>query len=358
MSEQLDPVVATSGDAPGSRGPEVIAAAEEAGVDRALTHDVPMRQRILMHPQFLLVVTIVAFSAYVTWQNPAYLEFNNWTNIFRNAVFIFIVAAFSTYVLVSSGLDLSVGSVFLVGSIAVANFIVIGVPIWLSIILAVALGSLCGLVNGTLITYVKIPAFIATLGMLYVARGLATFVTGGRPIAPLPEAFTWIGQGDIFGVPLLIIYAVIIGIGAHIVLEYSPFGWGIRAIGGNTEAARAAGIDVRRIAVVVYVLSGTSAAFAGMLMAARLGSGQPSVGNGMELQVISAVIIGGTSLFGGIGTVFGTLLGALVLSMLSNGLILLHVDAILQNVMVGCIIVAAVALDQFRRGRMFRALRR
>lgn len=358
MSSPVEPAVASAETPQPARTPEVVQAAEEAGVDRALTRDVPMRQRIIMHPQFLLVVTIVAFSAYVTWQNPAYLEFNNWTNIFRNAVFIFIVAAFSTYVLVSGGLDLSVGSVFLVGSIAVANFIVIGVPIWLSMILAVALGSLCGLVNGTLIQYVKIPAFIATLGMLYVARGLATFVTGGRPIAPLPEAFTVIGQGDIFGVPLLIVYAVVIGIVAHVVLEYAPFGWGIRAIGGNSDAARAAGIDVRRMAVMVYVLSGTAAAFAGMLMAARLGSGQPSVGNGMELQVISAVIIGGTSMFGGIGTVFGTVLGALVLSMLSNGLILLHVDAILQNVLVGCIIVAAVALDQFRRARMFRALRR
>lgn len=358
MSGQRDPGAMTADTTVATDAPEMVAAAEEAGVDRAATRDVAMGQRILMHPQFLLVVTIVVFSAYVTWQAPAYLEFNNWTNIFRNAVFIFIVAAFSTYVLVSGGLDLSVGSVFLVGSIAVANFIVIGVPIWLSIILAVGLGAFCGLVNGTLITYVKIPAFIATLGMLYVARGLATFVTGGRPIAPLPAAFTWIGQGDIFGIPLLIVYAVIIGVVAHVVLETTPFGWGIRAIGGNSEAARAAGLDVRRMAVVVYVLSGTSAAFAGMLMAARLGSGQPSVGNGMELQVISAVIIGGTSLFGGIGTVFGTALGALVLSMLSNGLILLHVDAILQNVMVGSIIIAAVALDQFRRGRMFRALRR
>ena len=137
-------------------------------------------------PQFLLLVTIIAFSAFVTWQTPAYFEINNLTNIFRNAVFIFIIAAFSTYVLVGSGLDLSVGSVFLVGSIAVANLIFIGVPIWLSIIIAVALGALRGLANGVLIQYVEIPAFIATLGMLYVARGLATFVTGGRPIAPLP----------------------------------------------------------------------------------------------------------------------------------------------------------------------------
>jgi ribose/xylose/arabinose/galactoside ABC-type transport system permease subunit len=342
----------------GTSRQQTVDAAEAAGVERAATGDVGLRERVLMHPQFLLITTLVVFSAYVTSQSPAFLDLNNWTNIFRNAVFIFIVGAFSTYVLVSGGLDLSVGSVFLVGAIAVANLLYAGFPIWVSVMLAVGLGAFAGLVNGVFITYVRIPAFIATLGMLYVARGLATFVTGGKPIAPLPSEFSSIGQGDIFGIPFLVIYALIVGVVAHFVMEITPFGWSIRALGGNAEAARAAGIDTRRLAVTVYVLSGASAAFAGLLMSARLGSGQPSVGNGFELQVISAVIIGGTSMFGGIGTVFGTALGALVLSTLSNGLILLRIDPILQNVMVGCIIIAAVALDQFRRGRMFRALRR
>lgn len=328
------------------------------GVERAATADLAMLERVLTSPQFLLVATIVVFSIFVGTQSPNYLAANNWTNILRNAVFIFIVGAFSTYVLVSGGLDLSVGSVFLVGAISVANLIVVGVPIPLSIVLSVLLGAFCGLINGTLVNYVRIPAFIVTLGMLYVARGLATFVTGGRPIAPLPDEFSALGQGDIAGIPLLIIYALVLGVIAHVILEATSFGWSIRALGGNREAARSAGIDVRRISLTVYILSGASAAFAGLLMTARLGSGQPSVGNGFELQVISAVIIGGTSLFGGIGTVLGTALGALVLSILGNGLILLRIDPILQNVMVGCIIVAAVAIDQFRRGRMFRALRR
>ncbi len=335
-----------------------ISSAEAAGVDRATTGGLALGQRILVSPQFLLVATIVVFSAFVALQSPQYLSVLNWTNILRNAVFIFIVGAFSTYVLVSAGLDLSVGSVFVVGALAVANLLFAGVPIWLAIIVAVAFGVAAGLVNGVLVNYVQIPSFIVTLGMLYVARGLATFVTGGRPIAPLPDEFNAIGQGDIFGVPLLIVYAVVIGVVAHVILESTPFGLALRAIGGNREAARVAGINVRRISVAVYVLSGASAAFAGMLMSARLGSGQPSVGTGFELQVISAVIIGGTSMFGGIGSVSGTALGALVLSILANGLILLRIDPTLQNVMVGCIIVAAVAIDQFRRSRMFRALRR
>jgi ribose/xylose/arabinose/galactoside ABC-type transport system permease subunit len=328
------------------------------GVERASTRGLGLAERVLMSPQFLLVVTLLAFSAFVWLQSPQYLSASNVTNILRNAVFIFIVGAFSTYVLVSGGLDLSVGSVFLVGAIAVANFIVIGIPVPIAILLAILLGALCGAINGVLVNYVNIPAFIVTLGMLYVARGLATFVTGGRPIAPLPAQFSAIGQGDIAGLPLLILYALIVGIVAHVVLEYTPIGWAIRAIGGKREAARAAGIDVRGISVLVYILSGMSAAFAGLLMSARLGSGQPSVGSGFELQVISAVIIGGTSLFGGLGSVLGTALGALVLSTLGNGLVLLRIDPILQNVMVGCIIVAAVAIDQFRRARMFRALRR
>lgn len=334
------------------------AAAEAAGVERAGTGDVPLRERILMSPQFLLIVTIAVFSVFVTSQSPQFMAANNWTNILRNAVFIFIVGCFSTYVLVSGGLDLSVGSTFVVGAIAVAALLVAGVPIWLAIVLAVALGAAAGLVNGVLIAYVGIPAFIVTLGMLYVARGLEGFFTGGNPIAPLPDTFNNIGQGDVLGVPLLIIYAVIVGVIAHVILESTPFGWAIRAIGGKADAARAAGLDVRRLSLIVYILSGASAAFAGMLMSARLGSGQPSVGTGFELQVISAVIIGGTSLFGGIGSVVGTALGALVLSILANGLILLRIDPVLQNVMVGCIIVAAVAIDQFRRTRMFRTLRR
>lgn len=327
-------------------------------VERAATGALSLRERLITSPQALLLLTIIVFSIFVASQAPNYMTMANWTIIVRNAVFIFIVGAFSTYVLVHGGLDLSVGSVFMAGAMAVAQFLVWEYPVWLAILLATGVGVLTGLVNGLLINFGRIPAFITTLGMLYVVRGLTTFATQGRPLAPIPDEFNVLGQGDILGAPLLIVYAVVIGIVAHVVLEATPFGWSIRAIGGNREAARAAGINVRRLSTVVYILSGASAAFAGVLMSARLGSGQPSVGNGLELQVISAVIIGGTSLFGGIGSVAGTALGALVLSILSDGLILLRIDPILQNVMVGIIIVVAVGIDQFRRGRMFRTLRR
>lgn len=327
-------------------------------IERASTTDLGFWERILTSPQFLLVATLIVFSLFVGWQSPGYFDLDNVINILRNAVFTFIVGAFSTYVLVGGGLDLSVGSVFMAGAMAAAGLIVIGVPVPLAVLLSVALGASIGLVNGTLVQYMRIPPFIVTLGTLYIVRGVATFVTGGSPIAPLPDSFNAIGQGDIGGVPFLIIYAVIVGVVAHIILEATPFGWSIRAIGGKRDAAAAAGIQVQRVSVIVYVLSGASAAFAGMLESARLQSGQPSIGQGFELQVIASVIIGGTSLFGAVGSVTGSALGALMLSMLTNGLVVLRIDPTLENVMVGSIIIAAVAVDQFRRGRMFRALRR
>jgi ribose/xylose/arabinose/galactoside ABC-type transport system permease subunit len=329
---------------------------EPSQVDRASTLGLSLRERILTSPQFLLGLVMVAFIAYGSTQSAAFLDWGTWINIFRDAVFILIAGSFTTFVLVSGGLDLSVGSVFMVGAMASAWLLQAGVPIPVAVGLGIACGGAAGLINGILVNYVRIPAFIATLGMLYVARGVMTFVIRGQPIAPLPDSFNVLGQGEVLTIPYLVIYAVVIAIVAHVVLEYTTFGSSVRAIGGNREAALNAGIKVRQVSVAVYVLSGVSAALAGVLMSARLGSGQPSVGNGFELQVISSVIIGGTSLFGGIGSVRGAALGAFVLSALTTGLILLRVDPVLENVMIGSIIIGAVALDQFRRGRMFRSI--
>jgi ribose/xylose/arabinose/galactoside ABC-type transport system permease subunit len=328
--------------------------ADAAEVERASTRGLPVWERLVISPQFLLLVVTVAFAIYVYTRSPQFLEVDNWINILRNAVFILIVGCFTTLVLVSGGLDLSIGSVFLVGAMATAFLLGNDAPIWLAMVLGVGSGALAGLVNGFLVNHVNIPAFITTLGMLYMARGLILFVTGSRPVAPLPDSFVAIGQEQIFGLPLLIVYALAVAVIVHVLLEHTPFGWSVRAIGGNREAARNSGIRVARISVIVYTLSGLSAALAGMLMSARLGSGQPSLGVGFELQVISAVIIGGTSLFGGIGSIPGTALGAVVLSVLTNGLILLRVEPVLENVAIGLIVVVAVGLDQLRRRRMFR----
>jgi len=330
--------------------------AAEAEVDRSATAAGWWLTRLVLSPQFALVIVIIVFVAFGATHSDQFLKVGTWINILRNAVFIAIVASFTTFVFVSGGLDLSVGSVFAVGAMASAGLLYIGWPILPAILAGSGAGALCGLINGALINYYGIPPFITTLGMLYAARSLVVYFTGGQPIAPLPDAFSTIARADFLGLPLLLYYAAAVVIFAQILLQTTTFGDAVRAIGGNREAASNAGINVRAISTVVYTLSGLSAAFAGVLMSARLGSGQPSIGVGFELQVISAVIIGGTSLFGGIGSVLGALLGSLILSILTTGLILLRIDPVLQDFVIGVIIVAAVGIDQLRRRRMYRSV--
>jgi ribose/xylose/arabinose/galactoside ABC-type transport system permease subunit len=333
----------------GTEAPEV------GAVARSATAGLPLWQRVVTSPQFLVGVVIVLFVLYGATRSPEFLTVGTWINILRNAVFILIAASFTTFVFVSGGLDLSVGSLFAVGSIGTAGLLSAGWGIVPAVLAGCAAGAAAGWLNGVLINYANIPAFITTLGMLYGARSLVVYFTGGQPISPLPDGFVKIAQAELFGVPLLILYAAAVALLAHVLLETTTFGWRVRAVGGNREAANNAGINVRRVSTVVYTLSGLSAATAGMLMAARLGSGQPSIGTGFELQVISAVIIGGTSLFGGIGSIPGSVLGSLVLSILATGLVLMRIDPVLQDFVVGLIIIVAVGLDQLRRRRMFRA---
>ncbi len=332
-------------------------AQDESGVavSRSSTDAGSWVVRVVTSPQFMVVVVMLLFVGYGATQSGQFVSGLTWINILRNAVFIAIVASFTTFVFVSGGLDLSVGSLFAVGAMASAALAAAGVPTWAAVLLGSFAGAGAGLANGLLINYASIPPFITTLGMLYAARSLVVYFTGGEPIAPVPDDFAAIAQGNFLGLPLLLYYAAAVVIIAQILLQTTVFGGTVRAIGGNREAASNAGINVRRISTIVYILSGLSAAFAGVLMSSRLGSGQPSVGVSFELQVISAVIIGGTSLFGGIGTVWGSLLGSLVLSILTTGLILLRIAPVLQDFVIGVIIVVAVGIDQLRRRRMFRS---
>ena len=325
-------------------------------VERSATGGASALAQLVTSPQFAIVVVMLLFVAFGATQSSQFLSGATWVNILRNAVFIAIVASFTTFVFVSGGLDLSVGSLFAVGAMASAALSMLGMPTWAAITLGSGAGAVAGLVNGVLINYASIPPFITTLGMLYAARSLVVYFTGGQPIAPLPDDFANVARADLFGLPLLLYYAAAVVVIAQLLLQTTLFGGTVRAIGGNREAASNAGINVKLISTIVYVLNGLSAAFAGALMSARLGSGQPSVGVSFELQVISAVIIGGTSLFGGIGSVFGSLLGSLVLSILTTGLILLRIDPVLQDFVIGVIIVVAVGVDQVRRRRMFRSV--
>jgi ribose transport system permease protein len=299
-----------------------------------------------------LIIAVVVFGAFVTLINPVFLDPGNVTAILRSAVFVFIVGCAATFVLIGGGLDLSVGSVLAAGGATSATLLVAGVPTPVAFAAGIGIGALIGLMNGVLIIKFGIPALIVTLGMLYIARGLTQFVTGGVLISiGKYQGFADIAQGNFFGIPYLIIWAVTFGVASHFVLEHTPFGYHVRATGGNLSAANALGLRVDPIRMILYVFSGAAAGLAGALMAGRLETGDPNIAAGFELSVISGVIIGGTSLFGGLGSIVGTALGALLLSMMSNGLIIMRLNPLLQQVAVGMVIIAAVGIDQLRRRR-------
>lgn len=304
--------------------------------------------------ELVVALVIILFVLVGATQSAQFFDGLTWINILRNTVFVAIAGCFTTIVLVNGGLDLSIGSVFMAGAVGGAAVADAGYGNLLAFLAGIGIGAAVGLLNGLLINYAQMPAIIVTLGTLFAVRALAVTLTQGQPIGPLPNDFAAIGQSDFLGLPLLVYYALIIVVVAYLLLHRTMFGWNVRAIGGNRVAARSMGIRVNRVATSVYVLSGVSAALAGVLMASRLGAGDPTLGNGFELQVIAAAIIGGTSIYGAIGTVPGTVLGALLLSVLTTGLILLKVDPGLQNFAVGVVIIVAAGMDRARKARMFR----
>ena len=322
-------------------------------VDRADTRMSALR-RLALSPSLALAVVIIVFVIFGATQTDQFANPLTWINILRTATITAIVAVFATMVFVSGGLDLSVGSVLAAGAMMSAFLAKAGFPPLVAVVAGILVGSLVGLVNGVLINYALIPAIVVTLGTLFAVRSIVSASTRGNPIGPLPADFVIIGQGSFLGVPYLILYAIIVAAIAFVLLHLTNFGWSLRATGGNPGAARSAGINVKRVSVIVYVLSGSAAALAGVLTSARLGSGSPTLGQGFELAVIAAAIIGGTSIAGAIGTVPGALLGALLLSVLGTGLVLLKVDPILQNLVTGIVLVLAAGLDQLRRRQMFR----
>lgn len=291
--------------------------------------------------------------------NPVTLQAGNLIEVLRSTVTYFITACGATLLLVGGGLDLSIGSVFAAGAVAAGMLMNHGVPWPLAVVLGVATGALIGAVNALLVVRAEVPPFITTLGSFFAVNGLVTVVTGGNPLFDFPASFDRLGQGDVGGVPYLVLYAVVIGVVFHIVLERTRFGYDVRALGGNERAALANGVPVRTVKTRLYVTSGAIAAFCGILLAARLSTADPAAGGAsFAFQVLAAVIIGGTSLFGGIGTIGGTALGALLFSVINNTLALTRVNPLWQNVATGTVLVLAVMLDQARRRRRYRTGRR
>jgi simple sugar transport system permease protein len=304
------------------------------------------------------VASIAVFFAVVavlfSLVTDAFLTEGNLLNILRQIAPLMIVAVAMTFVITTGGIDLSVGSILALVNALAAITLQAGVPWPAVVVLMLLLGVGVGVFQGFFIAYEGIPAFIVTLAGLSAIRGTALLLTRGYsiPIDPI-SLFNDIGRGWILGLPLPAIIAVLILIGGYIVFNETGFGRYVTAIGANAEAVRRAGVDIRRTTLLVYVVSGAASALAGIIIAARLGSGSSNAGGGFELEVIAAVVLGGTSLFGGRGTMVGTMLGALTVAVIGNGLILAHLSPFLTPIVTGIIILVAIWLNfrLFNAGR-------
>ncbi|GAB2587436.1 hypothetical protein GCM10027168_20310 [Streptomyces capparidis] len=295
------------------------------------------------------LTALVALLVAMSLLSPDFLSTQNLLNVGVQAAVVAILAFGVTFVIISAGIDLSVGSVAALSATVLAwSASNQGLPVWLAVLLALATGVGCGLVSGALIAYGRLPAFIATLAMLSVGRGLALVISNGSPIA-FPSSVSHLGDtlGGWLPVPVLVM--VVMGLIAAVVLARTYWGRAMYAIGGNEEAARLSGIRVKRQKLVIYALSGGFAAVAGIVLASRLASSQPQAADGYELDAIASVVIGGASLSGGVGKASGTLIGALILAVLRNGLNLLSVSAFWQQVVIGAVIALAVLFDTVRR---------
>jgi ribose transport system permease protein len=284
---------------------------------------------------------------------PHFLTVSNLLNVAQQATIIAIIAVGMTFVIITGGIDLSVGSVLAFAGVVMANALQSGVPLPLALLIGLGVGLLCGVINGLLITVGRLPPFIATLGMMSVARGAALMFTEGRPISGFSEGFRSIATGEILRIPAPVVIMIVVYLIAHFVLKRTKLGRYTYAIGGNEEAALLSGINVRLNKTLVYGIAGLLSGLAAILLTARLNSAQPIAGMNYELDAIAATVIGGTSLLGGEGTVSGTLIGALIMAVLRNGLNLLSVSSFFQQVVIGSVIIFAVLIDMAlkRRGK-------
>jgi inositol transport system permease protein len=268
-------------------------------------------------------------------------------SVILNQVSVNAILAFGvTFVIIAGGIDLSLGSLVAVCGVVVALLSQNNeYSLWLAIIGTLIAGIALGALNGFIVVLTKVPPFIVTLGTMTIGRGVALILSKGRPISDLNESLNFLGNGDLFGIPIPILFLVLSYASCHILLTKTIFGRYVKAIGGNEMASYVAGVRVNRIKLYVYMISGLFAALAGILLTARINTGQPNAGLGFELDAIAAVIIGGTSTRGGKGTITGTLLGVLFIGVINNGLDLINVSAYWQQVIMGGIIILAVVLD-------------
>jgi ribose transport system permease protein len=317
------------------------------GVARAAAA-VELRLRV---QRFGLPAAMLMLMLALTVLSPSFLTVGNLLNVTRQVSINAIIAAGMTFVILTGGIDLSVGSVLAISGAIIAGALKGGAPLVAALGAGMAVGIAFGTLNGVAVAYGRVAPFIVTLATLTMARGVTLVYTDGRPISDLGAAFGWFGVGDVAGVPVPVLIMAVVFAASAIALGQMVIGRYIYAIGGNEEATRLSGVDIRRYKVLVYTLSGLLSAVAAVILTARLDSAQPTAGQGYELDAIAAVVLGGTTLAGGEGSMLGTLLGAFLIGVLNNGLNLLNVSSFYQLVVKGVVILFAVLLDQRLRAR-------
>lgn len=290
----------------------------------------------------LLVICIV-----LSFATPYFFTAQNLLIVLRQVSINGILAIGVTFVIIAGGIDLSLGSVIALTGVIAASFAHPGTyPLIVPLLLAILSGVLIGAVNGLTITVGRVAPFIVTLGMMTIARGLALVLSNGRPVTNLSPSFNFIGGGNVFGIPVPILIFAFVIVVSSIILKYTKIGRYVYAVGGNENAARASGILVNRVKLFAYIMCSGLAALAGIVLASRITTGQPNAGIAYELDAIAAVVIGGTSLLGGRGSIAGTVIGVLIIGVINNGLDLLNVSSYYQQIIKGIIIVGAVLLDR------------
>lgn len=326
-----------------------------AAPGRARVQQVRERLAAALQPAVLLrrfgpVLGLLLLSGTLAVLSDHFLRFDNLMGVCRQSAVNALLALGQLAVIITAGIDLSVGSILGLCCVLVAMLLKAGVPPVLAVAAALASGVLLGALNGALFTKLRLPhPFIPTLGMMNFARGLALVLTGGFPVSELPAGFRFLGAGSIAWIPAPVLLVVVCCLLFHVFLRYTTYGRDTYAIGGNRQAALLSGIPVDRRLIMVYALSGGMSALGAIVLAGRMNSGFPLAGVGAELDSIAAVIIGGASFFGGMGTVAGTLVGALIMGVLRNGLNLLNVSSYWQTVVIGVVIVVAVWVDVVRQ---------
>lgn len=310
------------------------------------------KRLVKIYNKFGIFIVLICMMIILSILTPNFLTSKNLINVVRQISFIAIIGFGVTAIIITTGIDLSSGSIVALTSVVVASVAHPGQhSLFVTILIGLSVGLVCGFFNGIITAKAGIPPFIVTLGMYTAARGAASLFSDGRPISNMKEEFIFLGAGKVLGIPVPIIILIVVAILMHIILTQTRYGRHVFALGGNEQAAIISGISVVKVKVLVYTCAGLLSSLAGLVLTARINSGQPGLGVGLELDAIASAVIGGTSLSGGVGSVFGTFTGALVIGVINNGMDLLNINVYWQQIVKGIIIVLAVFIDKMKHNK-------